>query len=215
MPFRTVRCVQDSALGRNVACGAVLPNPLCGSHLLTRRTVAAARRAGLILGHKERHLRFTRTLNAHIQPAHVARTKRLPIGASAVLAAGIVASTAMTLTPRAAADDDGRGGACRERTLRGGYGGLATGVRLIPFGPNAGKTETIIGTSLRTYDGAGRFTESAADLHGQLTGVTLDTGGILVPTRSMATAPASQRVTSQGFPSQSSATLSSSMAAAK
>jgi hypothetical protein len=130
----------------------------------------------LILGNKEREMQFTRTLTAHIQRAHLTRTKRLPIGASVVLA-GIVAGT-VTLTPRVAAHDDGRGGACRERTLRGGYGGLATGTRLIPFGPNAGKTETIIGTSLRTYDGAGRFTESAADLHGQLTGVTADTGGI-------------------------------------
>jgi hypothetical protein len=51
-------------------------------------------------------------------------------------------------------------------------------VRLVPFGPNAGKSEAIISTSLRTYDGAGGFTESGADLHGALTGVTVDTGGI-------------------------------------
>jgi hypothetical protein len=99
-------------------------------------------------------------------------------GNTALLAAGIVAAMAMTLAPRVAAHDNGRGKACSETTLRGDYGGLASGVRLVPFGPNAGKTETIVSTSLRTYDGAGNFTERGADLHGQLSGVTVDPGGI-------------------------------------
>jgi hypothetical protein len=123
-------------------------------------------------------MRFTRKLNVHPQGTHAFRTRRLPVGVAALLAAGIVAAGAFTLAPRAAADDNGRGRACSERTLRGDYGGLASGVRLVPFGPNAGKTEAIIGTSLRRYDGAGGFTESGADLHGALTGVTVDTGGI-------------------------------------
>src|SRR4051812_37118673 len=117
-------------------------------------------------------MRFTRKLNVQLQGTHSAGTRRLPVAATAVLAAGIVAATAMTFAPRVAAHDSGRGKACSERILRGEYGGLASGVRLVPFGPNAGKTEMIISTSLRTYDGAGGFTESGADLHGQLTGVT-------------------------------------------
>jgi hypothetical protein len=127
---------------------------------------------------RETNMRFTRKLNVQVQGTPAARTTRLPVAVTAALAAGIVAASAMTLTPRAAAHDNGRGRACSERTLRADYGGLASGVRLVPFGPNAGKTEMIISTSRRTYDGAGGFTESGADLHGQLTGVTVDTGGI-------------------------------------
>ena|SRR5687767_1865413 len=124
-------------------------------------------------------MRFTRKLNVQRQGTHPSPgARRLPFIATAVLAAGIVAATALTLAPRVAAHDNGRGRGCSERTLRGDYGGLASGVRLVPFGPNAGKTETIVSTSLRTYDGAGNFTESGADLHGQLTGVTVDPGGI-------------------------------------
>ena len=123
-------------------------------------------------------MRFTKTHTSQVPGVHARRTKRLGIGVSAAVTAAVVAATATTLTPRVAAHGDDRGSACHARTLRGGYGGLASGVRLISFGPSAGKTETIASTSLRTYDGAGGFTESGADLHGQLTGVTADTGGI-------------------------------------
>jgi hypothetical protein len=123
-------------------------------------------------------MRLTKTDTSQVLGMHAGRTTRLRIGVSAAVAAGIVAATVMTLTPRVAAHDNDRGSACGERTLRDGYGGLASGVRLVTFGPNAGKTEMITSTSLRTYDGAGGFTESGADLHGQLTGVTPDTGGI-------------------------------------
>ena len=94
------------------------------------------------------------------------------------VAAGFVVALAATAQERGAAADDARWRGCSERTLRGAYGLLASGSRVIPFGPNAGKTETVIGTGLRTYDGAGGFTESGADLHGQLTGVMPDPGGI-------------------------------------
>jgi hypothetical protein len=56
------------------------------------------------------------------------RHRRLSSGHGAV-----VAATATTLTPRVAAHGDDRGSACHARTLRGGYGGLASGVRLIPL----------------------------------------------------------------------------------
>jgi hypothetical protein len=123
-------------------------------------------------------MRFTRKVNLQLQGTDAAWSRPQRAAITAVLAAGVVAVSAMTLAPRVVAHDNGRGRACTERTLRGDYGGLASGVRLVPFGPNAGKPETIISTSLRTYDGAGGFTEAGADLHGQLTGVTVDPGGI-------------------------------------
>jgi hypothetical protein len=98
----------------------------------------------------------------------------------------LLATTAMIVAVAAAASipsgvsahDNDRIRPCGLRTLRGDFGLLASGTRLVPFGPNAGKTELVVGTGLRNYDGSGGFTESGADLHGQLTGVTSDPGGI-------------------------------------
>ena len=91
----------------------------------------------------------------------------------------IVGLTAAVFMPGAvSAHDNDRIRPCGPRTLRGDFGLLASGTRLVPFGPNAGKTETVVGTGLRSYDGSGGFTEHGADLHGQLTGVTPDSGGI-------------------------------------
>src|SRR5262249_30011638 len=82
----------------------------------------------------------------------------------------LVALTGALLGPgRVAAHDSDRPRPCGLRTLRGDFGLLASGTRLVPFGPNAGKTEQVLGTGLRHYDGAGGFRESGADLHGQLT----------------------------------------------
>lgn len=106
------------------------------------------------------------------------RIKRLLRWVAVTVAAGFVVTLAAAAQERVAASDDAKTRGCSERTLRGSYGLLASGSRIIPFGPNAGKTETVIGTGLRTYDGNGGFTESGADLHGQLTGVTPDPGGI-------------------------------------
>jgi len=91
----------------------------------------------------------------------------------------LVGLTAAVFVPgTVSAHDNDRIRPCSLRTLRGDFGLLASGTRLVPFGPNAGKTETVVGTGLRSYDGSGGFTERAADLHGQLTGVTPDSGGI-------------------------------------
>jgi hypothetical protein len=91
----------------------------------------------------------------------------------------IVGLTAAVQTASGVPAHDGdRVRPCGLRTLRGDFGLLASGTRLVPFGPNAGHTELVVGTGLRTYDGSGGFTESGADLHGQLTGVTSDPGGI-------------------------------------
>jgi hypothetical protein len=107
------------------------------------------------------------------------RPRRTVTQASLALLATIVVVTAAGFMPSGvAAHDNERSRSCGQRTLRGDFGLLASGSRLVPFGPNAGKTETVVGTGLRSYDGSGGFTESGADLHGQLTGVTTDPGGI-------------------------------------
>ena len=97
--------------------------------------------------------------------------------AGAALVAGCVVTIATSQEPVRAQDEPGLK-SCSIRTLRGSYGLLASGSRVISFGPDAGKVEPVVGTGLRIYDGYGGFTERAADLHGQLTGVTLDPGGI-------------------------------------
>jgi hypothetical protein len=94
------------------------------------------------------------------------------------VAAGCLVTLAVATQKPVAASDDSRPHRCSVRTLRGSYGLLASGSRIVPFGPNAGKVESVAGTGLRIYDGEGGFTERAADLHGQLTGVTPDVGGI-------------------------------------
>jgi hypothetical protein len=99
--------------------------------------------------------------------------------ATLALLVTIVGLTSAGFVPSGvAAHDDERSRPCSQRTLRGEFGLLASGTRLVPFGPNAGKTELVVGTGVRTYTGAGWFTESGADLHGQLTGVSTDPGGI-------------------------------------
>lgn len=97
---------------------------------------------------------------------------------AAAIVAGLVVVTIGAKGREPAGVEEQGGDSCSVRTLHGSYGLLASGSRVIPFGPNSGKIEPIAGTGLRTYDGNGEFTERAADLHGQLTGVTPDPGGI-------------------------------------
>jgi hypothetical protein len=120
-------------------------------------------------------MRLSRAFRGH-EPV---RSRRILTQATVALLATIVIVTAAGFAPGGlAAHDNERSRACGPRTLRGEFGLLASGTRLVPFGPNAGKTEAVVGTGLRSYDGSGGFTESGADLHGQLTGVTIDAGGI-------------------------------------
>jgi hypothetical protein len=102
--------------------------------------------------------------------------KSLSWAGTALVAGTVIATTASQESVRAQADPGLN--SCSIGTLRGSYGLLASGSRIVPFGPNAGKVEPVVGTGLRIYDGNGGFTERAADLHGQLTGVTPDPGGI-------------------------------------
>ncbi|MEO7274633.1 MAG: hypothetical protein ABIX28_01875 [Vicinamibacterales bacterium] len=85
-------------------------------------------------------------------------TWRRTVLAAAALIVGSTATVFMAGT--VSAHDNDRIRPCGLRTLRGYFGLVASGARIVPFGPNAGKTESVVGTGLRTYDGSGGFTES-------------------------------------------------------
>jgi hypothetical protein len=79
---------------------------------------------------------------------------------------GALVAMALSAPRGLQAADDGHGRGCTTATLRGDYGILVSGV--VPAGPN-GQTELVIGTTLRSYDGRGNFTE-VSNAHGQLSG---------------------------------------------
>ena len=87
----------------------------------------------------------------------------------AAVATGLVAMVAVSVPRGVTAQDDGRGRACSNATLRGDYGFLVGGIR----GAGPGLTESFVGTGLRTYDGHGNFTHIDSS-HGQLTGAARD-----------------------------------------
>jgi hypothetical protein len=89
------------------------------------------------------------------------------------IAAGLMATLALTIPRAVAANDDSPGRACSNRTLRGDYGILISGIA--PEGPS-GKLEMTVGTALRTYDGQGNFTQIDS-VHGQISGAVVDRQG--------------------------------------
>jgi hypothetical protein len=94
-------------------------------------------------------------------------TTRAPFMRLAVpvaLVAGLAAVAAFKFEGTASANDEGRF-ACSNRTLRGDYGLIVSGVRAL--GP--GVTESFIGTAIRTYDGRGSF-EQVDNSHGTVIG---------------------------------------------
>jgi len=94
-------------------------------------------------------------------------------GLPVAIAAGLMATLALTIPRAVAANDESQGGACRNRTLRGDFGILISGIA--PEGPS-GKLEMTVGTALRTYDGQGHFTQIDS-VHGQLSGAVVDRQG--------------------------------------
>jgi hypothetical protein len=106
---------------------------------------------------------------------HLSETLGLSVrrGLPVAMAAGLMATVALTIPGAVAANDDSPGRACSNRTLRGDYGILISGVA--PEGPS-GKLEMTVGTALRTYDGQGNFTQ-VDSVHGQLSGVVVDRQG--------------------------------------
>ncbi len=98
----------------------------------------------------------------------VGQNRRLSVrGAIRVfMVMGFLVALALSAPRPLTAADDGHGRGCSNRTLRGDYGILVSGI--VPAGPN-GQTEMVIGTTLRSYDGQGNFTE-VSNAHGQLSG---------------------------------------------
>lgn len=84
---------------------------------------------------------------------------------SVAIAAGLVAVAGMGLTGTVTAANDNGPRGCSNRTLRGDYGILVSGVR----GLGPGVSESFVGTALRTYDGNGQFTQ-IDNGHGEITG---------------------------------------------
>jgi hypothetical protein len=80
------------------------------------------------------------------------------------LVAGVAAVGALTFPGNVSANAESRR-TCNNRTLRGDYGLIVSGVRAL--GPDV--TESFIGTAIRTYDGSGRF-EQVDNSHGTVTG---------------------------------------------
>ena len=105
------------------------------------------------------------------QPALAAplagRTRRHVTGFAA--AAGLTAVLALAPPHGVTASGERRDAGCNNRTLRGDFGFLVSGVRGI--GPGA--TETFVAVGQRTYDGHGGVVDTAI-FHGQVTGVQGD-----------------------------------------
>ena len=106
---------------------------------------------------------------------HLSKTLSLSLrrGLSVAIAAGLMATLALTIPRAVAANDDSPGRACSNRTLRGDYGILISGIA--PEGPS-GQLETTVGTALRTYDGQGNFMQ-VDSVHGQISGAVVDRQG--------------------------------------
>jgi hypothetical protein len=97
----------------------------------------------------------------------LSRLIRVPfmrLAVAAALLAGVATLIAFAFQPTVSANQEVRRG-CSNRTLRGDYGVLVSGVRAL--GPNV--TESFIGTAIRTYDGHGNF-EQVDSSHGTVTG---------------------------------------------
>jgi hypothetical protein len=106
--------------------------------------------------------------DVNAQSIPVGKNRRLSVRRAIRLsmAMGVLVALALSAPRRLTAGDDGRGRGCSNRTLRGDYGILISGI--VPAGPN-GQTEMVIGTTLRSYDAQGNFTE-VSNAHGQLSG---------------------------------------------
>ena len=87
-------------------------------------------------------------------------------GVLLLLAAGVQGSGTASSDEQVAATH------CGNATIRGTYGGNIQGTRPVPP-PLGGGTETVIGVVLRTYDGAGNFTQ-IDNVKGSVTGIEPD-----------------------------------------
>lgn len=93
-----------------------------------------------------------------------------------VATAALIAGGAGVLSPAGSANayEDG-GYRCTEATIKGPYGIQIQGTNAVP--PNlGGGTQAVIGVVLRTYDGAGGFTQ-VDNVKGAVTGIVPDRPG--------------------------------------
>jgi hypothetical protein len=107
-------------------------------------------------------------LNGTTNTRNTPRSRFLRRAIPVAIAVGFAAIAVLTLTRTVTAHDDGRRG-CQNRTLRGDYGILVSGIR----GVGPGRTEQFVGVALRTYDGNGGFTQ-VDNSHGTVTGAQRD-----------------------------------------
>ena len=89
--------------------------------------------------------------------------------AVATVAVGIGIGSARVIGADGQNDERGRSKQCSEDTVRGDYGIQIQGTRPAP----GGLTEAVIGVVLRTYDGAGNFSQ-VSNLKGSITGPNPD-----------------------------------------
>src|SRR5262245_27222875 len=108
------------------------------------------------------------------QQTHLSRTGvRLRRAIPIALAATFALALALSIPHRVTAQDT-QGRECSDATLRGAYGRLSSGIRPAPVNPAV--TESFVGVAVRTYDGAGGFTEISSS-HGQISPPNRDTLG--------------------------------------
>jgi hypothetical protein len=111
---------------------------------------------------KEMNMRFNRTVIVS-QSVLADRTRNARRILALVVSGGLAITVGLTVPRGATAQEDGHERRCRNGTLRGDYGFIASGVRAI--GPTA--TEQFVAVGMRTYDGRGNFTD-VASFHGQV-----------------------------------------------
>jgi hypothetical protein len=114
-------------------------------------------------------MQFNSSVNEEARHVANIRNPLLRRAIQAAVATGLIAMLAVSVPRGVTAQDDERGRACSNATLRGDYGFLVGGIR----GAGPGLTESFVGTGLRTYDGHGNFTHVDSS-HGQLTGAARD-----------------------------------------
>ena len=100
--------------------------------------------------------------------------RRVVCASVATVALGVVVAAQSFSGQRADNSSlSGRPRGCTVATLRGAYGIQVQGMRPAAQG---GPTESVIGVVLRTYDGAGQFTQ-VDNIKGSITGITPDRPG--------------------------------------
>lgn len=97
------------------------------------------------------------------------RARSMRRGGAIAMAIGVAVIVGLSLSGTATAANQDGPGECTNRTLRGDYGILVSGIR----GVGPGVRESFVGTALRTYDGDGQFTQ-IDNGHGEITGFRKD-----------------------------------------